>query len=133
MLKGLSLIVANETTLAVRRRVRSAAYYAAAGFIALTGLGVGLIALHSWMSSFMPVIQSLLIIMGGLVAVASCLGVAGYVISRRKSQTPIGKAAALALAPTALRLAANRGVLSSISMGGIIALAAVLGRRIARD
>jgi hypothetical protein len=132
MISGLTTVLAAEATLAVRQQVRAAGWMAAGGVFALGAAATGLVALHQWLSTFMPSLHATLWIAGGLLAVAIALMIAGLAIKRARRPRSALNLTAVALAPAAARMAFSRSNIATFGVGGMLALGALLGRKLGK-
>jgi uncharacterized membrane protein YhaH (DUF805 family) len=132
MFSGLSLLIASETGVMVRRQLRWFALMAVAAVVLIAALSFGLMALYIWLQSRFSPVEASLIIAGGLFALAICLILAAVMVRRaRRDRSPLA-ATALVMAPTAARLVARRIDVATISVAGVIAIGAYIGRKLAR-
>jgi hypothetical protein len=132
MIGGLTTLLAAEATAAMKQQVRAAAWMAAGGVLGMGALAAGLVGLHQWMAAFMPALHATLWIAGGLAVLSLALLATGMVIRKAKRERSALNMTAMALAPTAVRMALRRISLSTVGIGGIVALGAVLGRKLGR-
>ncbi len=134
MLRTLALLSATEVGARLKARVEAVPYYGAASLLAVMGLAFGLLGLFIWLSRLVSPLTASLSIAGGLILVALLL--VAWARMRRPPPTAMNRpltASALALAPTALRIAGRRFSLGTVAAVTVVGLGAVLGRRIARD
>lgn len=133
MFKGLALLAAGEVGGAVKRKLTAYVLFAIAGLIALAGLGYLLGALHIWLSVNYSPIQASLFIAGGLFVVALAFAIAGAIVARRKASNAqaLQTAAAVAAAPLALRAASKINPTALVALG-VVAVGAILGRKLGK-
>jgi hypothetical protein len=132
MIGGLTTLVAAEAASTVRRQVRAAAWLAAGGLFAVGAMACASVALHQWLSSFMPGLQATLWLAGGYGGAAALFLIVGLSVKNAKRERSALNLTALALAPTAAKLAVGRLNLTTVGIGGIVALGALLGRKLGR-
>jgi hypothetical protein len=132
MFGGLTTLVAAEATSAVRQHVRAAAWLAVGGVFAIGAMACATVALHQWLSTFMPGLQATLWLAGGYGAVAAVFMIVGVWVKNAKRERSALNLTALALAPTAAKFALGRVNLTTVGIGGIIALGALLGRKLGK-
>ncbi len=132
MIGGLTTLLAAEATSAMKQQVRAAAWMAAGGILGIGALAASLVGLHQWLAAFMPALHATLWIAGGLALLSLALLTTGMVIRKAKRERSALNMTAMALAPTAARLVLRRINFSTVGIGGIVALGAILGRKLGK-
>ena len=129
MWKGLSLLVANEFGLAIRRNATAIALYAVAGTIFLIGSVFALLALRDWLALGMSTTEAGLAVAAGLLFLAGLVALCGlYVKRRRRSSAALASTAMLAV-PIASRMLGRHVNVGTVAVLGVVALGAILGRQ----
>jgi divalent metal cation (Fe/Co/Zn/Cd) transporter len=132
MLSGLSLLIASETGAMVRRQLRWLALMTVAVMILIAALSFSLMALYIWLQGRFSPVEASLIIALGLFVLAACLLIAAALVRRAKRDRSPVAATALVMAPTAAKLVARRIDFATLSVAGVIAIGAYIGRKLAR-
>jgi hypothetical protein len=127
--KGLSLLVANEMGGAVKRNMTVAAYFAAAGIVAVLASVFGLLALQNWLSLHVSDTEASLIVAAGLLVVAIGIGLIGYSLKNRRKSSSELTSTALAALPLAAQLIPSRVRMGTLTLIAVLAAAALLGRQ----
>lgn len=132
MFGGLTTLVASEAKASVKQQLKAVVCFAAGGLAGAGALAAGTVALHQWLSQTMPALHATLWIAGGYVIAAILLMLVGSSIKNRKRERSAFNVTALALAPSAARVALKRMNVTALGIGGVVALGALLGRKLGK-
>lgn len=132
MIKGLTLLAAQEIGGSVRRRATAIGLYAAAGIVGGAGVIYALNALRDWLATQFTTVQANLMVAGGLVAVGAILAGVGLMQSRRRESNGTATTAAILAAPLAVKTL-GRLNFATIATLGVLAAGTYLGRQVAKS
>lgn len=128
MMKGLTLLAAQEIGGSVKRRMTAIGTFVAAGIVGGAGVIYALNALRDWLSTQFTMLQANLIVAGGLGIVAIILVLVGGAQKRRPASSGTATSAALLAAPLAVKTIGKLNV-GTIATIGVLAAGAYLGRQ----
>ena len=132
MMKGLTLLAAQEIGGSVKRRMTAMGLFAAAGIVGLTGVIYALNALRDWLSTQFTTLEANLMVAGGLIVVAAILVVVGIARKRRPAGNGAATSAAILAAPLAVKTIGRLNI-GTIATIGVLAAGAYLGRQAAKS
>ena len=131
--KGLSLLAVSELGGTVRRNVTVLTLYGVGLIIGLMGVVFALLASQVWLERHMSTMSAQLLIAAALFVLAAIVVLVGiYISRRRRTPSPIASTALIA-APFAARIVGRKINLGTLTMLGVIAAGAVIGRQLGRD
>jgi hypothetical protein len=130
MIGGLGALLASEIRGRVKRNIVVYGLYGLAVLLMICAVGFAPGALHAVLELHYGKVQASLIIAGGLVIAGLLVfAIAAFINSRRRPPPPFA-ATALAAAPVAASLLSSRKKWSTVLVGGVVILGAILGRQL---
>jgi hypothetical protein len=132
MMKGLTLLAAQEIGGSVKRRATAIGYFVAAGIVGGAGSIYALNALRDWLGTQFTGLQANLMVAGGLIVIAVSLAIVGYAQKRRPANNSTATSAAILAAPLAVKTIGRLNI-ATITTIGVLAVGAYLGRQAAKS
>ena len=132
MLRALGALAFAEAGVSVRRSLLIHGLYLLAALTVMAGIGFGLAALHVVLTARYDAVMASLVIAFGLMVVAMLVfAVAAFLQSRPRRPNAMAETA-LAVAPVAITAVMSKPGIKVAALGGVMLLAAMIGRELRR-